>query len=88
MTQALSSPRLASLPTVQAYRDAMMEVGIPLAQFTVADVQTEYERRAAADVTFTQLPTDIGTAVIAVFDDTCGDLIQIIAMKELRQTES
>lgn len=41
-----------------------------------------YERLTAAGVTFTQPPTDVGPAVIAVFDDTCGNLIQIIAENE------
>lgn len=66
---------------VQPYREAMMADGIPLVQFTVADVEAEHERLSAAGVTFVQPPTDIGTAVIAVFDDTCGNPIQIIATK-------
>jgi hypothetical protein len=32
-------------------------------------------------VVFTQPPTDIGAAVVAVFDDTCGNLIQLIEEK-------
>lgn len=65
-------------PAVKPYRDALIEDGIPLAQFTVDNVHTEYERLTQAGVSFTQPPTDIGTAVVAVFDDTCGNLIQII----------
>ncbi|RLV52107.1 VOC family protein, partial [Aeromicrobium phragmitis] len=57
------------------------EDGIPLAQFAVDDVQAEYERLTGLGVVFTQPPTDIGNAWIAVFDDTCGNLIQILAMK-------
>lgn len=71
----------AGHPAVQPYRDALVEDGIPLAQFTVDDVQQEYDRLTAKGVTFTQKPIDIGTAVVAVFDDTCGNLIQIIAEK-------
>lgn len=71
----------AGHPAVQPYRDALVEDGIPLAQFTVDDVQQEYDRLTAQGVTFTQKPIDIGTAVVAVFDDTCGNLIQIIAEK-------
>jgi hypothetical protein len=55
--------------------------GIPFAQFTVDDVHSEFERLTGRGVTFTQPPTDIGTAVIAVLDDTCGNLIQLIAPK-------
>ena len=68
-------------PAVKPYRDAMLEDGIPLAQFTVADLQAEYERLTSLGVLFTQPPTDIGTAHVAVFDDTCGNLIQLVAMK-------
>lgn len=71
----------AGHPAVRPYRDALVEDGIPLAQFTVDDVQQEYDRLTAKGVTFTQKPIDIGTAVVAVFDDTCGNLIQIIAEK-------
>ncbi|WP_269451881.1 VOC family protein [Tessaracoccus coleopterorum] len=55
-----------------------MEDGIPLAQFAVDDIAGEYDRLRALGVRFTQPPTDIGTATVAVFDDTCGNLIQLI----------
>jgi predicted enzyme related to lactoylglutathione lyase len=58
-----------------------MADGIPLAQFEVDDVQTEYDRLTAAGVIFTQRPTDAGTVLMAVFDDTCGNLIQIVSLK-------
>ena len=67
-------------PAVKPYRDALVEDGIPLAQFAVDDVQDEYDRLTALGVNFTQSPTDVGTAVMAVFDDTCGNLIQIAQM--------
>ncbi|MEY1675439.1 VOC family protein [Gordonia sp. ABKF26] len=69
-------------PAVKPYRDALIEDGIPLAQFAVDDVQAEYERLSGLGVEFTQEPTDIGPAVVAVFDDTCGNLIQIAATKD------
>lgn len=65
-------------PAVQPFRDALVADGIPLAQFTVDDVHAEYERLRSRGVTFTQPPADIGTAVVAVFDDTCGNLIQLL----------
>jgi catechol 2,3-dioxygenase-like lactoylglutathione lyase family enzyme len=68
-------------PAVKPYRDAMMEDGIPLAQFAVDDVESEHARLVDRGVTFTQPPTDIGTAVVAVLDDTCGNLVQIITEK-------
>jgi catechol 2,3-dioxygenase-like lactoylglutathione lyase family enzyme len=68
-------------PAVKPYRDALAEDGIPLAQFAVSDVEAEYARLTARGVTFTQPPTDIGPAVVAVLDDTCGNLVQLIAEK-------
>jgi catechol 2,3-dioxygenase-like lactoylglutathione lyase family enzyme len=68
----------AGHPAVKPYRDALVEDGIPLAQFAVEDVQAEYERLTQRGVVFTQPPTDLGDVVIAVFDDTCGNLIQIV----------
>ena len=55
--------------------------GIPYTQFQSDDVQAEYERLAAAGVEFTVEPTDVGPAIIAVFDDTVGNLIQMIQLK-------
>ena len=69
----------AGHPAVKPYRDALVADGIPLAQLAVDDVTAEYERLTAAGVQFTQPPTDVGTVTIAVFDDTCGNLIQIAA---------
>jgi predicted enzyme related to lactoylglutathione lyase len=71
----------SSHPAVKPYRDALAEDGIPLAQFAVDDVEAEHSRLTSQGVVFTQPPTDIGVAVIAVFDDTCGNLIQLIAEK-------
>jgi predicted enzyme related to lactoylglutathione lyase len=71
----------ADHPAVKPYRAALSEDGIPSGQFAVDDVAAEYERLTSKGVAFTQPPTDIGTAVVAVFDDTCGNLIQLIAEK-------
>ena len=67
----------AAHPASRTFRDALTADGIPSAQFTVDDVHAEHERLSAAGVEFTQPPTDIGTVVMAVFNDTCGNLIQI-----------
>ncbi|MDT5067034.1 MAG: hypothetical protein QOK02_3189 [Mycobacterium sp.] len=68
-------------PAVKPYRDALAEDGIPLAQFTVDDVEAEYERLTKLGVAFTQKPIDGGDYTTAVFDDTCGNLIQLLAEK-------
>ncbi len=72
----------ADHPAVKPYRDALVEDGMPLAQFTVDDVEAEHERLTGLGVVFTQAPTDIGTSIVAVFDDTCGNLIQLITVKD------
>ncbi|MBW3537405.1 MAG: VOC family protein, partial [Actinobacteria bacterium] len=58
---------------------ALVEDGIPFTSFAVGDVTAEYERLVSRGVRFTQPPTDMGSVTTAVFDDTCGNLIQIAA---------
>ena len=65
-------------PAVVPYRSALVEDGIPLASFAVGDVRAEHERLTERGVVFTQAPVDMGTVIAAVFDDTCGNLIQIV----------
>lgn len=71
----------AGHPAVHPYREALVSDGIPLAQFTVDDVNAEHERLRDRGVVFTQKPTDIGDYWVAVFDDTCGNLIQLVSAK-------
>lgn len=66
-----------SHPAAGPFKRALVEDGIPFTSFAVADVKAEYERLRAAGVRFTQEPTDLGVVTVAVFDDTCGNLIQI-----------
>ncbi|WP_332369482.1 VOC family protein [Spirosoma telluris] len=68
---------MAFSPAV-VYQKALFEAGIPLTAFNVDDVQTEYERLVKLGVTFSMPPTRMGPATLAVFDDTCGNHIQII----------
>jgi predicted enzyme related to lactoylglutathione lyase len=55
--------------------------GIPFTQFAVDDVHAETERLKALGVVFTQDPVDYGPVVVAVLDDTCGNLIQLATVK-------
>lgn len=64
-------------PAVGQYKKALVEDGIPAASFGVDDVQAEYERLRSEGVVFTQQPLKVDKVVTAVFDDTCGNLIQI-----------
>ncbi|WP_430331340.1 VOC family protein [Rhodococcus sp. ACT016] len=64
-------------PAAQAYKKGLVADGIPATSFAVDDVQAEYERLKALGVVFTQEPLTMGPVTTAVFDDTCGNLIQI-----------
>lgn len=64
-------------PACQTYKASLVADGIPWTAFAVADVQAEHDRLVAAGVSFTQPPIDMGPVTTAVFDDTCGNLIQI-----------
>ena len=75
----------------RTFKAALMEDGIPSASFAVDDVEAEHERLVAKGVRFVQPPKDLGTVITAVFDDTCGSLIQILEEKpqeEKQQGES
>lgn len=78
-TELLLEP--SAHPAVGPYRDALKADGIPAASFAVEDVQAEYERLAELGVQFTQEPMDARPVVVATFDDTCGNLIQISSYK-------
>jgi catechol 2,3-dioxygenase-like lactoylglutathione lyase family enzyme len=68
-------------PAAGPFKKALSADGIPATQFTVDDVYAEVERLKGLGVEFTQDATDMGPVVVAVLDDTCGNLIQIAAMK-------
>lgn len=67
-------------PAVGPFKRALVADGIPFTSFAVDDVVAEHARLAAAGVEFTQPPTAMGPVTTAVFDDTCGNLIQIASM--------
>ncbi|MDK8449498.1 VOC family protein [Corynebacterium mastitidis] len=72
----------AAHPAARDFRAALYRDGIPFTQFEVDSVAEEYRRLSERSVRFTQEPTDVGSAVIAVLDDTCGNLIQLVEVKE------
>ena len=69
-------------PAAKVFKAALVADGMPYTSFAVDDVQAEFARLSAEGVTFTQPPTEMGPVTTAVFDDTCGNLIQIAAMAE------
>jgi catechol 2,3-dioxygenase-like lactoylglutathione lyase family enzyme len=67
-------------PAAKPFKDALVEDGIPATSFAVDDIQAEFERLRSKGVRFTQDPTKMGDVTTAVFDDTCGNLIQIVQL--------
>lgn len=66
-----------SNPAVQTFQKKLFEQGIPLTAFAVDDIQKEYERMKDLGVVFTMEPTQAGPVTVAIFNDTCGNLIQL-----------
>ena len=62
----------------RVFQKALKDAGIPLTMFNVNDIQAEYERLERSGVKFSMKPTQMGPATIAVFDDTCGNNIQLV----------
>jgi catechol 2,3-dioxygenase-like lactoylglutathione lyase family enzyme len=67
-------------PASRAFKAALVADGIPFTAFAVDDTRAEYERLRGLGVRFTREPTEMGGVVVAVFDDTCGNLIQIVQL--------
>jgi catechol 2,3-dioxygenase-like lactoylglutathione lyase family enzyme len=64
-------------PAGRAFQEAMFAQGIPLAAFEVADIAAEYARLKAQGVAFKSEPAAMGPVTLAIFSDTCGNLIQL-----------
>ncbi|WP_050183623.1 VOC family protein [Domibacillus robiginosus] len=75
-TELLLEPNVH--PAAQEYQKSIFAEGIPATMFGVANIHKEYERLLENGVKFTMEPTKAGEVTIAVFDDTCGNLIQLI----------
>ena len=75
-TELLLEPN-ADYPAMKALKEALVKDGIPFTAFQVGDIQQEYARLKKLGVEFTMEPTNMGMTTMAVFNDTCGNLIQI-----------
>jgi predicted enzyme related to lactoylglutathione lyase len=64
-------------PAGKMFQEAMFSQRIPVAAFEVADIAGEFARLTAKGVAFTRQPTEAGPVTLAVFADTCGNLIQL-----------
>ena len=71
---------LNSNPVALAYQQGLRQQNQPAAMFYVNDVQREYERMQALGAEFTMPPTKVTGSTIAMVNDTCGNLVQIVAL--------
>lgn len=78
--ELLLEPSPLHFEPAKVYQKALFDAGIPYTQFNVDSVQMEYERLLKKGVEFSIEPTEMGTVKIAVFNDTCGNHIQIVEM--------
>lgn len=78
--EILLEPSVKHFEPAKIYQKALFDAGIPYTQFNADDVQQEYERLTSLGVEFSIEPTEMGTVKIAVFNDTCGNNIQIVEM--------
>ncbi|NLR93788.1 VOC family protein [Flammeovirga agarivorans] len=76
--QLLLEPAPKDFEPSKVYQKALFDAGLPYTQFDVEDVQSEYERLVKLGVEFSVKPIEMGTAKLAVFNDTCGNYIQIV----------
>ena len=76
--ELLLEPAPKNFSPARVYQEALVEAGIPYTQLEVESVDREYERLTKLQVDFPVKPTDIRSVKIAVFDDTCGNYVQII----------
>jgi predicted enzyme related to lactoylglutathione lyase len=78
--EILLEPAPIHFEPARVYQKALFEAGIPYTQFNSDNVQQDYERLVKLGVEFSVKPTEMGTVRIAVFNDTCGNNIQIVEM--------
>jgi len=64
-------------PPAKTFQKALFEAGIPATSFAVDDVQKTYQALVKRGVVFRDRPAKVGETTVAIFEDTCGNLIQI-----------
>ncbi len=80
--EILLEPSPNHFEPAKIYQQALFEAGIPYTQFTVDNVHSAYDRLRGLGVVFSVEPTEMGTVSIAVFNDTCGNNIQLVEMRD------
>jgi len=78
--EVLLEPSPNHFEPAKTYQKALFDARIPYTQFNVESLQQEYDRLLSLGVEFSVKPTEMGTVKIAVFNDTCGNNIQLVEM--------
>ncbi len=76
--ELLLEPAPIHFEPAKVYQKALFDAGIPYTQFDVDDVEKDYKRLVELGVQFSIEPTVMGTTKVTVFDDTCGNYIQLV----------
>lgn len=79
--ELLLEPAPLHFEPAKVFQEELKKSGIPWTQFYVDNIQEEYERLTKLGVEFSMKPTEMGTVIAAVFDDTCGNNIQLVEEK-------
>ncbi len=68
-------------PAAKVYQQAIFQQGQPAIMFYTDDIKGDYERIKARGAEFTMVPTDVTGSTIAMLNDTCGNLIQLVQLR-------
>ncbi|MEL7338976.1 MAG: VOC family protein [Bacteroidota bacterium] len=79
--EILLEPAPNHFEPAKVFQEELKKAGIPWTQFYVDNLQEEFERLSSLGVEFSMQPTEMGTVVVAVLDDTCGNNIQLVEEK-------
>ncbi|MXZ43961.1 MAG: VOC family protein [Gammaproteobacteria bacterium] len=69
-------------PAVPPFKEALVRDGIPATSFRVRDLESVYEHLCNQGVVFVREPFTAGDTQLAILDDTCGNLIQLIQFED------
>jgi len=72
---------LSNDPAAKAYQQARFKQNQPAVMFNTTDVKGDFERIKARGAEFTMPPTDVTASMIAMLQDTCGNLVQLVELK-------
>lgn len=76
--EILLEPAPIHFEPAKVYQNALLEAGIPYTQFYVDNIQEVYSKLKELNVSFSMQPTEMGKVKTAIFNDTCGNNIQLI----------